>query len=92
MTCPICRTTATTPLRVFGTRIECPLCLEDTHDNCALIPCGHTMCRKCSPTVGMQERHGEDDAWGSIWSVARTYARRDGIDSVVRIILLPFIE
>ena len=43
--------------------------------------------------VGRDRPHeGEDDAWGSIWSVARTYARRDGIDSVVRIILLPFIE
>ena len=93
MTCPICRTTATTPLRVFGTHIECPLCLEDTHDNCALIPCGHTVCRKCSHLVGRGRPHeGEEDAWGSIWSVARTYARRDGIDSVVRINFLPFIE
>ena len=41
--------------------------------------------------VGMCRHEGED-AWAAIWSVARTYARRDGIDSVVRIILLPYIE
>ena len=93
MTCPICRTTATTPLRVFGTSIECPLCLEDTPDNFALIPCGHTLCRKCSHVVGSgRPREGEEEAWGSIRSVARAYSRRNGIDSVVRIILLPFIE
>ena len=43
--------------------------------------------------VGRGRSHdSEEDAWAAIWSVARTYARRDGIDSVVRIILLPYIE